>query len=399
MFNDGKKVGNKINIVFVCYLPQVWQSLASVCEECIKDDRFDVTIVAIPDKEQLPNRGFNHHKYISRNAEEFFTDFPCKVINGYNYKWKHFISLKRLKPDYIFFQTPYNVHRCNKYNPKRVSKYTKLLYVHYAFNTIGNGVFEECYPLNFFSYVYSIFTQSVLDDRLVRTYCSQNNIMTKVNLTGFPRYDFLCSANCAKGYSGYDKKRNSTFRVIWTPRWRTNEGVCSFFEYKDCLVDLVETYKDIDFIFRPHPLAFKNWDVTGELPEEEANRYKARYDSIPNAKIDYSSEYFPTFFTSDVLITDTSSIMIDYFVTGKPIIYCHKKDSFNDLTRKLSEGFYWVHNWEELRKTLIALKNGHDPLKEKRLELIKKEIYMPPQGAGYTIKEWIKRDYDDSQIT
>ena len=107
---------DKIRVVFVCYLPQVWSSLDSVFHSMIDDTTFEISIVAIPDKEQLPKRGFNHNKYISRQAEEFFKDFPCKVINGYNYKMKVFKSLKRMKPDYVFFQTPYNLHRCKKYN-------------------------------------------------------------------------------------------------------------------------------------------------------------------------------------------------------------------------------------------------------------------------------------------
>ena len=399
MFNDVKKVGNKINIVFVCYRPQVWQSLASVCDECIQDYRFDVTIVVVPEKNQFRTSGRDQNKYISRNAEEFFNGVPCRVINGYNYKWKHFISLKRLKPDYIFFQTPYNVHRCKKYNAKKVSKYARILYVHYAFNAIGAGLFEECYQYDFFKYVYSVFTQSEFDDKLVREYFSKKCIESKTILSGFPRYDFLRhdgneNINCLKwNYKDHTGK----FRVIWTPRWTTDEGNCNFFDYKDRLIDFVAKDKDIDFIFRPHPLSFLNWNANKEMTSQDATAYKCKYVSVPNATIDFSSEYFSTFFTSNALITDISSIMIDYFVTGKPIIYCHKKDCFNELTRKIADGFYWVRNWDELKKTIIQLKNGHDPLKEKRMELIKRYIYMPPHGAGYTIKEWIKKDYEESR--
>ena len=57
----------------------------------------------------------------------------------------------------------------------------------------------------------------------------------------------------------------------------------------------------------------------------------------------------------------------------------------------MSEGFYWVHNWEELKKVLDDLKNGKDVLKESRLQLLQ-ELFGRKQNAGETIKEIIKQD-------
>ena len=57
----------------------------------------------------------------------------------------------------------------------------------------------------------------------------------------------------------------------------------------------------------------------------------------------------------------------------------------------MSEGFYWVHNWEELKKVLDDLKNGKDVLKERRLQLLQ-ELFGRKQNAGETIKEIIKQE-------
>lgn len=146
-------------------------------------------------------------------------------------------------------------------------------------------------------------------------------------------------------------------------------------------------------MFRPHPQAFLNWVATGELSENELAQYKEAFNELPNAKIDDTKEYLTTFYSSDCMVTDISSIVAEYFLTGKPIIYCHKKDCFNDFSRKLSEGFYWVKNWNELEKTLEMLKSGSDPLNEKRQKLIKEAFYIPESGAGTTIKDLIKKDF------
>lgn len=382
-----------INIVFVCHRPNVWGSLKTVYESCINDKNFNVTIVAIPNKKQLSDKGLEHNVYETEGAEEFFKNHKCTVINGYNYETKRWFNLKKLKPDYVFFQQPYNICKPQSYQSSKVSKYAKILYVHYASNIIGNGILEDTYPIDFIQDVNTIFVQDKFDKELVETHIKNNNLKTKTILTGFPRYDGLEQYKNIDSNNWNIYPKRDLFRIIWTPRWSTNEGNCNFFEYKDLLLDYAKNNNDTDFIFRPHPQAFLEWAATGELPEEQANKYKKRYESINNAKIDAQKEYLTTFYSSDVLITDISSILAEYFLTGKPIIYCHKKDCFNNFSRKLSKGFYRIHNWEELKQTLDMLKSGNDPLKEKRQEIIKSEFYIPQQGAGYTIKELIKKDF------
>ena len=383
----------KINIVFVCHRPNVWGSLKTVYEACLADSKFNVIIVPIPNKKQLPDLGLAHDYFESEGAEDFFRNFDGKVINGYNYENKKWLDLRKLNPDYVFFQQPYNVTRCNQYLSKKVSVYSKLVYIHYAANFIGGSVFYETYPIDFIKNVSFIFTADKFDHNAVSEYLKNMKVAAKAVLTGFPRYDEL------EKYKGCDSdnwnyaKSKDRIRVIWTPRWCANEGNCCFFDYKDVLLDYVEKHPEIDFIFRPHPQAFLELAATGELPPDKADEYKQRIAGLPNAKIDSRKEYLTTFYSSDILITDISSIVAEYFLTGKPVVYCHKKDCFNDFSRKIAEGFYWVRNWDELQKTIEMLKSGDDPLKEKRQEIIKSEFYIPKVGAGETIKNIIKEDF------
>lgn len=392
------RVFNKaINLVFVCHRPAVWDALKSIFESCLSDENFNLFIIAIPKKNPLPKLGYSHEIYETEGAEEFFKDFPCKVINGYNYKTKEWFDLKSLNPDYIFFQQPYNCCLPNQYNSEKVSKYSKILYISYAANILGNGILEDCSPIDFFKNISMIFTADKYYDKLIRTYLHTIKANPKVYLTGYPKYDDLEKYKNIDSNNWNLSRKDDVKRIVWTPRWCTNEGNCNFFEYKDKLLDYAEKNLDIDFIFRPHPQLFSELNTTGELPEKEANEYKDRYEKLPNAKIDKQKEYLSTFYSSDFMITDISSVIADYFLTGKPIIYCHKKDYFNEFSRKLSEGFYWVHSWQELKNTIEMLKNGNDPLKEKRQEIIKNEFYIPNEKVGFTIKELIKKDFYTNQ--
>lgn len=384
----------RINVVFVCHRPNVWGSLKTLYEECIKDDRFNVTIIAVPCKKQLPNLGFFHEVYESEGAEEFYMNFKCNVINGYDYLNKKWVNLKKLNPDYIFFQTPYNITRPKQYSTRVVSKYTKILYVHYAANFIGAGILEESYPLDFIKDVYTIFLQDLNDQHLITDYLNRNKLKVRTLLTGFPRYDEVDSLKGIDSNNWNLSRDEKVKRVIWTPRWSTNEGNCHFFEYKDFLIEYAKEHCNFDFIFRPHPQAFLEWNATGELPEDEAEKYKKEYSDCKNAKIDNQKEYLTTFYSSDFMITDISSIVAEYFLTGKPIIYCHKKDCFNDFSRKLSEGFYWVRNQKELEDRINNLMAGIDPLEEVRKKLIQENFYINPRKAGKQIKEYMLEDFN-----
>ena len=99
--------GEKITVVFVCHRAQIWSALKTVFEACNEDEQFETIIVTIPNKKQIPKLGLNHEEYVSEGAEEFYKDYPCRVIQGYDYKNKTWFDLETLNPDYVFFQTPY----------------------------------------------------------------------------------------------------------------------------------------------------------------------------------------------------------------------------------------------------------------------------------------------------
>lgn len=379
----------KINVVFICHRPAVWESLHSVYNVLNRDEDFNVFIVAIPNKKELPELGLNHEEYESEGAEEFWKEYGC--INGYDYEKREWFDLKKLNPDYVFFQQPYNITRCEEYKSWNVAQYAKICYVPYAYDFIGNGVLEETTPRDFMQDVSFYFTQNNIDDHMVRNILKKYFIDdVKTVVTGFPRYDDLeqYKESFAKGW---DFAEEGSYRVMWTPRWCTNEGNCNFFQYKDDIVEYALKHKDVSLLFRPHPQAFLNWNRTGEFPKKEADAYQKIYAEADNMRIDAEKSYFNTIFNSDCLISDTSSFIADYFTTGKPIIYCHKIDTFNELSKKMSEGFYWAHNWKELENILDDLKNGKDVLKERRLQLLQ-ELFGRKQNAGETIKEIIKQD-------
>ena len=81
---------------------------------------------------------------------------------------------------------------------------------------------------------------------------------------------------------------------------------------------------------------------------------------------DNKPDYVESFWKGDVLLTDVSSIIVEWFLTAKPVIYCETGCEPNDFLKEMMKVFYVVHNWEEAKSTLKQLYEGVDPLKEAR---------------------------------
>jgi hypothetical protein len=379
-----KIIGEKINILFICHRPQIWNSLKTVYESFLHDEKFNVTILAIPNKKQLPNLVFAHEEYESEGAEEFWSKYGC--VCGYNYDTKEWIDPKSLKPDYVFFQTPYDVTRSTKYKSWIVSKYAKICYVAYGYQIAGGelfykGVYNETF-LRSTKFVFA-FDKYHYDD--IKTWLKKiNNITSEVIMSGNPRNDLMDK--------GKENVSRDKYTVLWTPRWCTDESNCFFFDLKDSLLDYCDINDDFQLVFRPHPQAFLEWESTGEFTRDEAQKYIGEYEKRENAQIDFEKDYLKTFEKVDCFVTDLTSLMAEYLFSGKPVIYCHKVDLFTDAGRKMAQSFYWVRNENELLETLDMLRRGEDPLREKRLSTINEMFFQPDNGAGNCVKESIKKD-------
>ena len=97
-------------------------------------------------------------------------------------------------------------------------------------------------------------------------------------------------------------------------------------------------------------------------------------------------------FTADVLISDPSSMIIDYFFTGRPIVYCANHGVNDGFVDVLKPGMYWLESWEEVEKVLDDLRRGIDPLKEIRAECARR--YQGSDGVRSTerIHEILRED-------
>lgn len=382
----------KIHVVFlVQYLP-AWNKSRLVYELLCNDFRFDVSMICLPSQIQS-------HQLVegikSNDTLEYMKlhGYP-EAIDAMQGEGKWF-ELQQLNPEYVFYPRPYNDYLPPEYFSKTVAEYARVCLIPYA---LALSVESQTFSLNreFFDYVSFYFaeTEELASMAKSETEITQIKKWKKCLCCGAPSLtNFIRKKDEPSQVWKFSK---NDFRVIWTPRW-TNSGELggsNFLKYYKEFLNYAEKHQEIDFVFRPHPLTFSNFVSTGEMTEQEVEKYKDRCTSLLNAVLDESNDYTATFWQSSVLVSDFSSIMPEYLITGKPIIYCASVMgvTITEDMKKLLEGCYLANTKEEVFHYLEKLQHGEDPLQEKRQTIAKSLFSQHLQDSDVCIMQELLKD-------
>ena len=376
---------SKIKVYFIVQYIQGLDKIHTVIQIMQKDPMINVKVLAFPsDKNDFPE-----NKELSFWREKIGNNVINAVVeNGW-------YDLKKQKPDYVFVQRPYDIYLPKEYSVKELSSFTKVCYIPYGFTlhtrndlVLYNSFLEELSIFfaennDQYKYVKKIFGE--MKDKKSR----------KSVFLGYPSLDNM-EDRLKKEASAFSE--SNKYKIIWAPRWTTDDSICgtSFFDYKDKVIKYAEMNKDIEMVFRPHPLIFKNFIDKKQMTKNEVKLYLKALD---DNKIIYDkdSEYMKTLSDADVLVIDFSSIIVEYLYFENPIILCKRNEKYSNIyMKKISGACYLVDNWEQLEKVLNNLKNGIDPLKLKRKRIRKKIFKIYDGNVANNIVEYIKKDYYDN---
>lgn len=379
--NEKKGHDGIIKVAFLVQMPEVWDKQAPVYEAMLNDDRFDPQIIVFPSF----NRVRNDFDEYGQELAYFVSLYPNeKIVKAYDRgSW---IDLKELQFDYVFLQRCWENYLPKRYKTKKLIKYTKTCYIPYASAGLKDG--KEYFKSSFFNNLYICFCGSE-----ERVSFHAPGKYRKVVFLGSPAVETLINKNRCSDL------HNSEMNVLWTPRWSENPkyGGTSFYKFMYHISKLKE-YKGINVIFRPHPLMFQEFVKQGRFSEQQIKEY---VDSLQNngVVIDKNVLVEDTLIDASVLITDYSSIILNYFIMGRPVIYCADTTiDFEKIYSKMVDCFYIADNWDDVADCVLNIQMGIDPLKSKRDQLIS-EIIRDNENATEKIIEYIYMDHvGDSHI-
>lgn len=369
---------NQKNVIFLIQRSEIFTSIFSIYRAMVDREDINVILIALPRYDHTYSFEKMRIETLDKNIE-FCKNIPGdhKTISAYNTIEKKYIDLSEFNADYIFLSMPYVNEYPKEYDFKKLSKISKLCYIPYGhFFADGEKMIENCFQRELLCSVDQIFC----DCRKTYQYCSSklsySELKEKRKIVyniGFPRFDLL-SPMC---------KKTSIKTFLWLPRWTTsndNNEKSSFLEYRICILDFFENHPELNLIIRPHPLMFSNYLNNGYLSANDIKKYKKRIKQLDNVVLDENETYLDSFFKSDCVIADYTSLMIEFYIMNKPIIYldiCKFMDSY------VENGIYLSHDINETFSIITKLIIDGDSKFEERKKYI--ALIRKNNNVGETI--------------
>lgn len=380
----------QIHVVFIVQTRSHWPNHTSIYEAMRSDSTFHVAIIALPKFITSSNiLDLTEYDQLKRHLDNAhiphfmgYDTFTHKWINPWDFG----------VPDVVFLPQPYKQHTGFVYHSQYFGQYAKVAYVPYGILMADLPRLQ--YQLPFFKDCWRIFVESEAHRALYLKHSPAIHDRTLV--TGHPKTDaYLKPAQTV----GLWKLPVARKRIIWAPHFTVSDSLTpghtfsNFFTYFDFFVEYARSHPDIEFVMRPHPELFGFIVARRVKTKEETEEYRRRFDALPNGQVYEGADIFEMFKESDALILDSIGFLAEYLPTGKPICFLDsaRRQRLNDIGEALLATYYKAWNMGEISHFIQnVVLDGNDILKSLRLAALAANLYLPAEGAGYAIKEYIK---------
>ena len=370
-----KKQG-PVNVIFINAQPSIWK-YDSLFNQMLNNEHFNPMVLVCP----LEGRGKALMLSSLNESYNFFKKKGYPVRCAYNTTDGSYLNIKELSPDILFYPTQYP-HQLNKrYNQYTLRRYLKCL-VNYAFVNVS-GDWSCASAVHGLMWRY--FAECESNRQLALSYNKRD--FRNIRVVGYPIYDEFQNAT---GEATAWKNPHPKFkRIIWAPH-HTIEGqngllqFSTFLLYQDIMLHLAEKYKDkVQFVFKPHPLLRNNLYGHAAWGKERTDAYYERWEKGENTAF-VNGTYMDLFKSSDAMIHDCGSFIVEYLYTQKPVLYLgtNREEQSNIVGKKAYQCHYHGNSIEDIENFITSVViEGNDPMKNDRREFFNANL-LPPHGKS-----------------
>lgn len=366
----------KIRCVYFALDRAVWK-YDTVFQLMQSNPRFEPVILVCP----IVNDG---RENMVRKMEEAYQEYKKKgyqVLKSYDEEKDTYVDVrKELNPDMIIYTNPYKGLIDDRYY---ITKYLDILtfYVHYGYN--NTAAWDFLYKQLLTNLVWRYYVESPIHQEYVVEHSLNKGINTVV--TGYPGIEDMLNPEYKIKSDPWKISDRVVKRIIWAPH-HTIEAVgiiqySNFMRYYDFMLSLAKKYSDkVQFAFKPHPLLrHKLYEKWGK---EKTEAYYSAWDNLPNAFVS-DGEYIDLFLTSDAMVHDSASFLIEYLYARKPVMRTMTDEApshfLNSFAMKCLDVYYKGYCEQDIEDFVKNIIKGDDPLKEQR-DVHYLKYLLPPNG-------------------
>lgn len=368
----------KVKVVFFLIHDSVWK-YEGVYKLMEQDERFEPIVVVCP----YITYGEEYMLRVMKAALNSFKEKGYNVINSFNDETGEWINVKKeIKPDIIFFTNPHKLTKDAYY----IDNYLDCLTCYVPYTYLVTHMLDMHYNQKFHHFLWRHFCETKMHEDFSHKYLKKNNFNTKV--TGFPGLDPLYERKETNSKVWKNTNENLK-RIIWAPHHTIDNdknflSYSNFVKYAQFMLELNHKYKEsIQMAFKPHPILRLKLYKHKDWGKEKTNIYYNRWAEMPNGQLE-EGDYLDLFASSDAMILDSASFMVEYLFTGKPSLFT-KRDKdiekrFNDFGKLIYHKLYHANNENDITNFINKVVLGSKDIMFEDRNNIFRNIVLPPKG-------------------
>lgn len=370
---DRLKGKAKIRVAFMVYSSSEWQCerLYRLMEE---DERFEPFIF-------LCGYGHGSTSQIERTYRDacryFFESEKTYNIEYGGCTWAYARSVVETF-DVLVYISPFAGMIHPAYNVSQRPLSQLVIYVSYCFDVASTEVayYEGFDDMILFKMSWMVAEPTAMH----KAYFESTKRLRGYNaiVAGNPKMDTFYTETIRQNL--WKTTAHTKLRIVWAPHWNLQNGRNgTFHENHGFFLKYAKEHPEISWIIRPHPrLAVGAMDAGVFKTMEDYDQYFATWNSLPNARVIPTGDYFDVFRTSDAMILDSQSFLVEYQYTGKPLLFLLSKTPIKLMSfgEALLSHLYTCRGTDVagIEKFIANAEEGLDPLKAKRKTFFEEHI-------------------------
>lgn len=380
---------SKIKVGFVLYDSSMWCG-DKLYELFAQNERYEVTIFLCLRTDKKDDE---------KVRDDFFHGVNQFTERGLNISGIATLDTEIPTQDVLIFITPYLNVLPAAFQLENFTAETLTAYIPYGFTVTADWI---RHMIGFMKIMNKRFLDTKFEFEKEKR--NQPNSTNELYYSGYPRMDVFFEDKVKFQYDWKMTTPNAK-KIIWAPHWSINDGIkySTFHHNYKFMYEYAKAHPEISWVVKPHPNLLFSAVTSGVFKStEDFQKYLQEWDDLPNAKVETGGYYQAIFATSDGMIQDSGSFIVEYQFTHKPMIFLTRKDQdMSAFTRAILERNYMVAGDDlegiaELMEKVFV--NGEDELFEVRKKFFDENLnYQKENGmlASEFIFKTISAEFED----
>ncbi|MCL2736617.1 MAG: hypothetical protein FWD75_08335 [Propionibacteriaceae bacterium] len=356
------RVGKPFHVLFLIHHVGAWASVAPVIQRLSQDPDFIVTAASIGPKfrgrssagtrvvdEELDRMGVTHIR------------LPIPQVH------QSLRIIEALSPDVIFRQSQWDQDYEDAFKIPSLD-FTRLCYIPYEtmnlLEVAGVPSSETALTSQLHQVAWRVYWAN--ETALAQSEELMGRTMPGYVATGHPKLEHIRAAQPWWPLDGAKAPGARTAkRVLWSAHHSVDQDWTKFGMFPQMIGPMTRwarAHKDVQVVLMSHPLLeiMLRDPHAGPWTDEMVDHWFEQWNELPNTAVYTGADYAGLFKASDAMITDGISMLLEYQIVGKPLVFVERDGhrAFNCLGEVVMDGLHRTPDVGQALKLLQSWLNG-----------------------------------------